>query len=40
VLARRRLLLTSARGRFARLLRVFAPALVDRLAARAIARKH
>jgi short-subunit dehydrogenase len=40
VLRRQRLLVTSARGRLGRLLRVFAPALVDRLAARAIAQKH
>jgi short-subunit dehydrogenase len=40
VLRRQRLLVTSARGRLGRLLRVFAPALVDWLAARAIAQKH
>jgi short-subunit dehydrogenase len=40
VLRRQRLLVTSARGRLARLLRVFLPAAVDRLAARAIAQKH
>jgi short-subunit dehydrogenase len=39
-LRRQRLLVTSARGRLGRLLRVFAPALVDRLAARAIAQKY
>ena len=39
-LRRRRLLVTSTRGRLGRLLRVFAPSLVDRLAARAIARRH
>jgi short-subunit dehydrogenase len=40
VLRRQRLLVTSGRGRLARLLRVFAPSVVDRLAARAIAQKH
>lgn len=37
---RERLLITSARGRFARVLKLVAPGLVDRIAARAIARKH
>ncbi|HZU52383.1 MAG TPA: SDR family oxidoreductase [Holophagaceae bacterium] len=36
---RRRLLITSARGRFGRWLKCFAPALVDRIAARAVARR-
>lgn len=40
VLARRRLLITSLRGRLARFVRPFAPGLVDRIAARAIARRH
>lgn len=40
VLRRQRLLVTSGRGRLARMLRVFAPSVVDRLAARAIAQKH
>jgi short-subunit dehydrogenase len=40
VLARKRLLITSLRGRLARFIRPFAPGLVDRIAARAIARRH
>jgi short-subunit dehydrogenase len=40
VLARRRLLITSLRGKLARFVRPFAPGLVDRIAARAIARRH
>ncbi len=40
VLARRRLLITSLRGRLAQFVRPFVPGLVDRLAARAIAQKH
>jgi short-subunit dehydrogenase len=37
---RERLLITSARGRFARWARLIAPALVDRIAARAIRERH
>jgi short-subunit dehydrogenase len=37
---RRRLLITSARGRLGRWARLLAPALVDRLAARAIRERH
>lgn len=37
-LARRRLVLTSFRGRLLRVLKLFTPSLVDRLAARAISR--
>jgi len=37
---RQRLLITSARGRFARWARLVAPRLVDRLAARAIRERH
>lgn len=37
---RERLLITSARGRLARWLKLLAPGLVDRIAARAIAQKH
>jgi short-subunit dehydrogenase len=40
VLRRERLLVTSLRGRIGRWLGLFAPALIDRIAARAIARKH
>ena len=36
---RQRLLITSARGRFGRWLKLFAPGLVDRIAARAVARR-
>ncbi|HTL97774.1 MAG TPA: SDR family oxidoreductase [Holophagaceae bacterium] len=36
---RQRLLITSARGRFGRWLKVLAPSLVDRIAARAVARR-
>ena len=36
---RRRLLVTSARGRFGRWLKLLAPELVDRIAARAVARR-
>ncbi len=36
---RQRLLITSARGRFGRWLKLIAPALVDRIAARAVARR-
>ena len=36
---RRRLLITSARGRFGRWLKLFAPGIVDRIAARAVARR-
>lgn len=37
--ARRRMLITSWRGRLGRFLKVFAPALIDRIAARAIAQR-
>lgn len=37
---RERLLITSVRGRLARWLKLLAPGAVDRIAARAIARKH
>jgi short-subunit dehydrogenase len=37
---RQRLAFTSVRGRFGRLLRVFAPGVIDRLTLRAIARGH
>jgi short-subunit dehydrogenase len=37
---RRRLLITSRRGRIGRILSLLAPALVDRIAARAIRQKH
>jgi short-subunit dehydrogenase len=40
VLRRDRLLVTSLRGRIGRWVALFAPALIDRIAARAIARKH
>jgi short-subunit dehydrogenase len=40
VLRRERLLVTSLRGRVGRWVRVIAPGLIDRIAARAIARKH
>jgi short-subunit dehydrogenase len=36
---RKRLLITSRRGKLGRLLRVFAPALMDRIAAKAIAQR-
>ena len=36
---RRRLLVTSARGRFGRWLQLLAPGLVDRIAERAVARR-
>lgn len=36
---RQRLLITSVRGRFGRWLKLFAPELVDRIAARAVARR-
>jgi NAD(P)-dependent dehydrogenase (short-subunit alcohol dehydrogenase family) len=38
--ARKRLLITSRRGRLGRLLKTFAPGLIDRVAARAIARRR
>jgi NAD(P)-dependent dehydrogenase (short-subunit alcohol dehydrogenase family) len=37
---RQRLLITSARGRLGRYLKLFAPGLIDRIAARAIARRR
>lgn len=37
--ARRRMLITSTRGRLGRYLKLFAPGLIDRIAARAIARR-
>lgn len=37
--ARRRMLITSPRGRFGRALKLFAPGLVDRIAAKAIAER-
>jgi NAD(P)-dependent dehydrogenase (short-subunit alcohol dehydrogenase family) len=40
VAGRRRLLITSRRGRLGRFIKVFAPGLVDRIAARAIARRQ
>lgn len=37
--ARRRMLITSARGKLGRVLKIFAPGLIDRIAARAIAQR-
>ena len=37
--ARRRLLITSTRGKLGRLLKIFAPGVIDRIAARAIAER-
>jgi short-subunit dehydrogenase len=37
---RQRLVITSARGRFGRWLKLLAPGLVDRIAARAVARRN
>jgi short-subunit dehydrogenase len=37
---RQRLLLTSARGRLGRWLKLFAPSVIDRIAARAIRERH
>lgn len=38
--ARRRMLITSARGKLGRLLKLFAPGVIDRIAARAIAERR
>lgn len=38
--ARRRMLITSMRGKLGRYLKLFAPSLIDRIAARAIARRR
>jgi hypothetical protein len=40
VARRERLVVTSLRGRLGRWVRLFAPGLIDRVAARAIARKR
>jgi hypothetical protein len=37
---RKRLLLMSARGKLGRWLKIAAPSLIDRIAARAIRRRH
>jgi short-subunit dehydrogenase len=38
--ARRRMLITSTRGRLGRFVKLFAPGLIDRIAARAVARRR
>jgi short-subunit dehydrogenase len=38
--ARRRMLITSMRGKLGRYLKLFAPGIIDRIAARAIARRR